>query len=330
MGMFPFCFFIYQSQQMSTSVSSDRKIGEEYDPHRLIPTKLDTAIYNPAAESLDFLHATITKDDEELRRIIFDVQREAYVVQPFPCIARYGFLGLRLKSHPRYKEVLEMGRRDPSALLLDIGCCMGTDLRKAVFDGFPAQQAVGCDLYTDFFDHGHKLWSDKDSSAIKFIFGDVFSIPVPSSLPITPTAKRDRLTNNSAISKLEDLIGHAKLVYASAVFHLFSEAKQAEMARKVAVLASTQPGTIIFGLHVGSDVKGFEYEPPMVGGKMFCHSPESWRTLWSETYTELYGAQFAREHVKITATLVAGSMAANNPDPNRPPQKRLFWSIELV
>ena len=46
------------------------------DPHRLVPVELDPALYDPAPEALDFLHATITPDDEELKRIVLDVQQK--------------------------------------------------------------------------------------------------------------------------------------------------------------------------------------------------------------------------------------------------------------
>lgn len=119
-------------------------------------------------------------------------------------------------------------------------------------DGFPASRAVGTDIYPAFFDLGHKIWNDADSCSIKFISGDVFALP---SSPPPPT---------SSLSKLEDLQGKAKYIYTGAVFHLFDEAAQEKMARKVAALANWKgKGTFLFGMHVGAENVGLRFDPWM-------------------------------------------------------------------
>jgi len=53
-----------------------------------------------------------------------------------------------------------------------------------------------------------------------------------------------------------------------------------EATKRVAGLLSLEPGSIMFGSHVGSPVKGVKQSTS--GGEMFCHSPESWKELWAD------------------------------------------------
>lgn len=128
---------------------------------------------------------------------------------------------------------------------------MGTDLRKAVLDGFPPERAIGVDLFPAFLDLGHKLWNDKDSCAIKFLPGDILKISD------TPAMVTEGTLKLSSVTQFNDLVGRVNYLFTGSVFHLFDEEKQAEMALKVATLVARKPGSIIFGRHAGADVKGF-------------------------------------------------------------------------
>ena len=46
-----------------------------------------------------------------------------------------------------YKDLLKLGKERPGALFLDIGCCVGCDVRKPVADGFPVDQVIASDLH---------------------------------------------------------------------------------------------------------------------------------------------------------------------------------------
>jgi hypothetical protein len=64
-------------------------------------------------------------------------------------------------------------------------------------------------------------------------------------------------------------------------FHLFSEEEQLLIARQLATLLSPVPGSIIFGAHAGSHVKGsvsIKYDG--LSKPLFCHSVDSWRDVW--------------------------------------------------
>lgn len=60
----------------TATVLLSSKPKEFEDPHRLLPVELDTSLYHPSHEILEFLHQTITSDDEDLKRIVLDVQEQ--------------------------------------------------------------------------------------------------------------------------------------------------------------------------------------------------------------------------------------------------------------
>lgn len=66
-------------------------------------------------------------------------------VTPFPCIRSFNFARFKISSHPIWPSVL--ARKDESDnLLLDLGCCFGTDVRKSIDDGWPSNAVLGVEL----------------------------------------------------------------------------------------------------------------------------------------------------------------------------------------
>ena len=51
------------------------------------------------------------------------------------------------------------------------------------------------------------------------------------------------------MSSLSDLLGRVAVIYTGALFHLFEEEKQYDLAKRVATFVKHSPGTIIFGRH---------------------------------------------------------------------------------
>ncbi|SJK98355.1 uncharacterized protein ARMOST_01620 [Armillaria ostoyae] len=154
---------------------------------------------------------------------------------------------LGISKHPSYQRFLAIGREREDAIYLEIGCCFGNDARKAVADGFPVHQVIATDLHSDFWSLGHKLFkSTPDSFPARFIAADML-----------------HLTD-------------------SAFFHLFDEEQQLQLGKIMARLLSSTPGSMIFGTHIGLPTKGHREEPITQARtrSMFCHSPETWRSLW--------------------------------------------------
>jgi SAM-dependent methyltransferase len=187
---------------------------------------------------------------------------------------------------------LRLGREREGAIFLDMGCCFGNDTRKIVADGFPIQNVIASDLRQEFWDLGHKLFRSTPASfPAHFVAGDAFDLAQGDLAPPVGFG-RPALQN---VTSLQPFKGHISVIHASSFFHLFDEEKQHQMARIFASLLSPEPGSIIFGCHVGKSVKGFNVSPRS-SRKMFCHSPKSWRGLWD-------GEAFEKGTVRANAYL---------------------------
>lgn len=151
---------------------------------------------------------------------------------------------------------------------------------------------------------GHKLFrSTTDTFPVPFIQGDIFDplhiAPTAPhySLPITPRPSLSTLTS------LTPLEGHVSVIHATLFFHLFQEEGQLAVARALASLLSPLPGSLIFGSHSGLPVAGLKPTPTVRGDYVYCHSPESWRTLWD-------GVVFEKGTVEVAAELAQPSGAS--------------------
>ncbi|EGO24560.1 hypothetical protein SERLADRAFT_390015, partial [Serpula lacrymans var. lacrymans S7.9] len=112
---------------------------------------LDERYYNLGQEETAFFKAqTGIHNDDELKTHILAIQEKAWKIHPYRCIRRFAFTSLKISRLPAYEQVLRLGRDHQDAILLDIGCCFGNDIRKAVADGFPVSRALASDLHQSF------------------------------------------------------------------------------------------------------------------------------------------------------------------------------------
>jgi len=269
--------------------SNELPITEEIPwPH--IP--LNDDLYFLGEEHIKFLKAQSgIKDDEALKAHILTVQQEAYHnVHPYPCIRRFQFVKYKITQYPAYRDLLALGKTRSGALFLDIGCCAGTDIRKVVADGYPHSQVIASDIRPEFWELGHKLFrSNTRTFPVAFIPGDALD---PSFLDVAPpsTSPQTPLPPLPTLTSLSPLHGRLSAIHASSVFHLFDEAKQLTLARGLASLLSSEPGSIIFGAHSARPEKGVRVEalaPDSQHVPIFSHGPESWKDLWEkEVFSE--------------------------------------------
>ena len=101
------------------------------------------------------------------------------------------------------------------------------------------------------------------------------------------------------MTSLNPLRGHVSAISVCAVFHLFSaEEAQLQLAKNIAGLLSPEPGSMIFGFHIGREEAGMSGGRSLGGTEfsLFCHSPESWAELWD-------GKLFRKGTVRVDARL---------------------------
>ena len=181
---------------------------------------------------------------------------------------------------------------------------VGVDARKAVADGFPLKNVVTADLKKgkrhlgfatmstnidispEFFDMGHALFNTTPATyPITFVPGDALD---PKILQIVPPFDKPPSTEKpdlSTLTSLNPLAGRCAVIYASNFFHVFGEENQLHMAKALAGLLSSQPGSMICGEHVGNRQKG-PFRAVHAGREVetFQHCPESWSAMWDEIF----------------------------------------------
>ncbi|EJU04302.1 hypothetical protein DACRYDRAFT_87535 [Dacryopinax primogenitus] len=294
---------------------TDPKITLELPEPPVPAPPLDRSLWKPTQEELDFLHKAIAKDDAVLKQRVFTVQEKCYQDYPYPCLRAFHFVSLMMQQNAIYPEVLETGK-EGHAYLLDLGCMMGTDLRKLIRDGYPPHMLIGCDLRDTYIKAGYELYGDAATCPIKFITGDMFSI-VPSAVPL-----RTAPIDISKVTELNDLKRQLTYIYAGALFHLFDESTQKAIALRLASLWRRVPGGIIFGRHTGAKQEGILADH--MGRSRYAHSPQSWEKMWKDVM-ELLEGEGAGNKIRVKAEI--------RPGPGGIPRENvlmMYWSVERV
>lgn len=159
--------------------------------------------------------------------------------------------------------------------LLDLGACMGQDLRKCVFDGAPANRLYASDLFSEYEDLSYELWRDRDT------------FPAHHFLPDDVLADNDRFMQGSLMTKLGP--GQTDIIVINMFLHLFDYQNQLRVATRILRLLSHRPGSIVLGSQAGV-VNPVEQplKPPFdktKDGKLrtiFRHSTASFIKLWDD------------------------------------------------
>jgi SAM-dependent methyltransferase len=162
---------------------------------------------------------------------------------------------------PVYREVLERVKNGEQ--YLDIGCCMGQDIRKLAYDGAPHENMYGSDLKGDFWNIGYDMFLDKSTLRTKFIEADVFN----------------------ADSGLKELDGKLNIVHAASFFHLWDWDEQVKAAKRIVEMLKAESGVMIFGRQGGMPKPG-NLPHAQKDQNSYWHNVESWMKLWKQVGDE--------------------------------------------
>ncbi|KAI1632508.1 hypothetical protein F4809DRAFT_627466 [Biscogniauxia mediterranea] len=179
-------------------------------------------------------YAGVPADDVDAH--IVTIRDKAWDIYPYPCIGQFSFLNLTLRHQPSYASMVAR-LKSGEARYLDIGFCLGQDIRKLVADGVPSQNIYGAELHGPFIDLGYDLWRDRDTLQAHLMQADALTLEGGS---------------------LGDLQGTIDYIHLGMVLHVFDRPRQALLLENcVRLLKPDQPGTMILGGAVG-DVEGFQ------------------------------------------------------------------------
>jgi len=145
---------------------------------------------------------------------------------------------------------------------MDVECCFGQELRRLVLDGALGESLVGLELESGFLDLGFDLFADRELCKGRMIVGNIF--------------------DESPDGPLASLRGSINIVHAASFFHLFTLEDQVKLGVNPVHLMRDAPGALVLGRHLGSST-GEERPSRMIpNGKMYFHSPDSFKTLWAK------------------------------------------------
>ncbi|KAG1808902.1 uncharacterized protein BJ212DRAFT_1467045 [Suillus subaureus] len=215
----------------------------------LTPKQFDTQLFSILFNKVDLepdsvflkrlddtlrLHKKFSKNSNESSAVVIqrigDARRTGIRVAPHTCIRESIFAEPRIDHHFQHQEVQETRRSRPYRMtLVDLGCCMGTDLRKLVVDGFPVLDIMGLDIENRFFDIGRLMYNEGDTPSIKFKQTDALD-------PLF-------CERNARLESKFDFVHSAN------VLHLFQTEGQLAFIRSMAFLV--KPGGLMWGRQVG-------------------------------------------------------------------------------
>ncbi|OJA12417.1 hypothetical protein AZE42_03401 [Rhizopogon vesiculosus] len=271
---------------------------------------VDASLYSLTSEEAAFFKTQIgIDDDDELKRHVMEVA-------PYPCILGFSFLKWHITTNPVYEHILKLGRERPGAVLLDVGCCFGVDSRKAASDGFPMENIISSDINhgnmlplkiilvnnvyvrIEFLQLGHELFKTTPASYRGHLLpGDVFDPAFIRIAEPSDNVSAAHAIDLSSLKSLNPLHGRISAIYASKLFHCFTEDKQLHLSRALAGLLSAEPGSVICGDQIGALQKGTHSFGLSAKHQVFCHSPQTWSSLWD-------GEIFQKGSVKVETDLV--------------------------
>ena len=125
------------------------------------------------------------------------------------------------------------------------------------------------------------------------------------------------------LTSLSPLLHKVSAIHISSVFHLFSEERQRELAKRLLALLKIRPGSIIFGMHCGRYEAGIWKEVEGASNfNMFCHSPNSWKLLWAEIFED---AGIGKERAEVDASI--REITTPNPMDSKDSAAPLTWTM---
>jgi len=190
---------------------------------------------------------------EEIKKRSIEIWKLAQQSKFYLCIREFLFIIPRSYYHPRYEEIK---LRFPTSKILDLGCCMGTDSRQFIVDGAVPENIVDLDIESNYFELGHILYGDKETSKMKFLIKNILEQPLePELAPNT-----------------------FDIIYCGAVIHLLLEPQVLKFCT-VAFSLLKENGLFFGQALINNDEIIYTRQPNKKGGLRFLHCVSSLKQL---------------------------------------------------
>lgn len=217
-----------------------------------------------------------------------------------------------------YKRIVERltlhnDESRPAATLIDLGTCLGQDIRKLIHDGVQPAQLLGVDKYPQFLTVGHHLFQDHAATQSCFQAADIFDGDEKGVLSTT--------------AGTWDIVASAQLL------HAFDWAKQKQVVKLMFQLARGK-GSWLAGLLTGG-LKGHSVPvpPPLVPVgvhvERYIHSAETLRQLFQEAADEVglsisIGVGYQEDPESLYTTEITKGFFTT------PDARLLFYFVEIL
>ncbi|KAB8205540.1 hypothetical protein BDV34DRAFT_235242 [Aspergillus parasiticus] len=247
-------------------------------------------IIGPGAKELLEIYSGIPPADVNLH--VARIAKQGWEIAPYPCFRLASFLNLELSRLPVYPRIVD--RVKQGALLIDLGCGLGQDIRRLAYDGAPSENMLGLDLREEVIELGYDLFKDRDTLRATFLAQDFFED--------TPV--------------LREMIGKIEIINSRLFMHLWDWAGQVRVGQRMIELLTPQGG-LITGLHSGGRESGNHKAEGWI--ERFIHNEMSFRQMWIEI-ERLTGAH---------CTLEISAREDKRYRPDDQPALRLQWVVEV-
>jgi len=202
-----------------------------------------------------------------------EINKKALEICSYRCIRTYSYLTTRIAKNPFYDDSIKSNISD--LFILDIGCCVGSDMRKLILDGASPDKMLGVDLESRFFEVGFEIFEDKEKLPNNlFIQGDFTEETNFIEKIISAMKERKEDIQNYKFEENFDLI------QLGAVLHLLTEEKVSKLLRLIFNNLLKKNNGCLIGQTIGivSNPSGFT----QTGDLRYLHSSESLQKLMED------------------------------------------------
>ena len=146
--------------------------------------------------------------------------------------------------------------------LLDLGTCLGQDLRKLLYDGAPLISLYGSDILPEYEKAGQNFFCDGD----KFTHDHFIAADVLDSSPGNGLVKTEGTWDIIAITMF---------------LHIWDLETQIQACKRILKLVKQEKGSLIIGSQTGNEqAHALLLKPPFGERSVYRHNLESFKAMW--------------------------------------------------